>query len=411
MSDAVRTLTTLAQMLALLLALCLAGVARAGGFLPLGPGDFAEYRDDRGGAHQRVEARPLDSPDSLLYDDLAGLGRLWIRSDESGTQVFARTQAASELFLLADFAAPPGTRFAIAVAPCNVGPAQLASRGGTVATPAGSFRDVVRLDFDSRCRDAGLLRAWFAPGVGLVRYEVATPSGPLRYDLVSARIGPRSFPRGERGLVVEARFPRPAVSGPVQLVLGGGEFEEDARDAFGRAGEGVHRSLPGAGTDRATLGQPHPTPLWQRGEPSDLLNPLPCPATPICAIWIGKTVSLELQVRNASRNPSAWSGASHQLFEITLYDQRGDAVSRWSRGRSFAPFPLRHSLEPGESLAVSGEVELLDDWGLVLPPGPYMIEIEIIGSGFRASAPLDLLPALMPADSPLTPSSFPPDPP
>lgn len=378
--------------IALLLLPWIPSEAEAGAFLPLGPGDWAEYRDDRGGAHRRVQVRPLDSPDSLLYDDLAGLGPLWIRSDESGEQVLARHPAAAEPFLLVDFAAATGTRFAIAVAPCNEGASELAARGGYVSTPAGTFRDVARLDFQNRCRHAGLLRAWFAPGVGLVRYELASVGGPVRYDLVAARIGGRTLPHGERGLVVNAHFPGPLVPGPAQLVLGGG---------VPTAG-----TVPDSFPEPLERERPHLTPLWQDAEPSDLLRPLPCPATPICAIWVGKTLSAGLEARNASKMPIAWNSPTRQLFEITVYDQRSVAVSRWSRGRAFAPFPMERTLPPGETLAVSGELELLDDWGLVLPPGPYTIEIEILGAGIRASAPLDLLPAVMPAEGPLS-SSFP----
>jgi hypothetical protein len=57
---------------------------------------------------------------------------------------------------------------------------------------------------------------------------------------------------------------------------------------------------------------------------------------------------------------------------------------------------------------VSGAVELLDDWGLVLPPGPYVVEIEIIGAGITSSAPLDLLPAVMPTGGVVGGSPFQP---
>jgi hypothetical protein len=90
--------------------------------------------------------------------------------------------------------------------------------------------------------------------------------------------------------------------------------------------------------------EPRLTPLWQSAGPSDLLRPLPCPPTPIFSIWVGKTISARLEVRDASKVPIAWSSPTHQLFEITLYDRRGVAVSRWSRGRGFTPLAVGRTL-------------------------------------------------------------------
>lgn len=66
---------------------------------------------------------------------------------------------------------------------------RVASRNETVRVPAGEFRDVVKLEFRSRCVDAGITAEWFAPNVGLVRREEATIAGVLVSELVETNAG------------------------------------------------------------------------------------------------------------------------------------------------------------------------------------------------------------------------------
>ncbi len=58
-----------------------------------------------------------------------------------------------------------------------------------VTTPAGTFRHTLRMDRLSaaNCTDAGTMTEWWAPGVGLVRWEELNyyAGGPLAYELLS----------------------------------------------------------------------------------------------------------------------------------------------------------------------------------------------------------------------------------
>jgi hypothetical protein len=57
-----------------------------------------------------------------------------------------------------------------------------------VVTPAGTFTDCIRIErrTTASCTDAGTTMEWWAPGVGLVRWEELNfyAGGPLTYDLV-----------------------------------------------------------------------------------------------------------------------------------------------------------------------------------------------------------------------------------
>lgn len=58
-----------------------------------------------------------------------------------------------------------------------------------VVTPAGTFRETIRVERRStaNCTDAGTMMEWWAPGVGLVRWEElnAYARGPLVFELTN----------------------------------------------------------------------------------------------------------------------------------------------------------------------------------------------------------------------------------
>jgi hypothetical protein len=58
-----------------------------------------------------------------------------------------------------------------------------------IATPAGTFNNTIRLErrTGATCADAGTMFEWWAPGVGLVRWEELNfyAGGPLGFELIS----------------------------------------------------------------------------------------------------------------------------------------------------------------------------------------------------------------------------------
>ena len=59
----------------------------------------------------------------------------------------------------------------------------------TVVTPGGAFPDCIRIErtTPASCSDAGTTTEWWAPGVGLVKWEELNfyAGGPLTFRLVS----------------------------------------------------------------------------------------------------------------------------------------------------------------------------------------------------------------------------------
>jgi hypothetical protein len=72
---------------------------------------------------------------------------------------------------------------------------RIASRNETVTVPAGTFTNVIRLEFSTNCNDAGIIEQWFAPNVGLIKQTEDTIGGPIYSELVSAKVGKQVYPQ------------------------------------------------------------------------------------------------------------------------------------------------------------------------------------------------------------------------
>jgi len=71
---------------------------------------------------------------------------------------------------------------------------RLASHSDSIKVPAGDFQNVVRIDYEQPCMDAGVVSEWFAPEVGLVQRLENSFAGPVVSQLLSAKVGGRTIP-------------------------------------------------------------------------------------------------------------------------------------------------------------------------------------------------------------------------
>ena len=142
----------------------------------------------------------------------------WIRASRGGTVTeFAPDEAREYLWYL--LGAPRGMSWQLQLAPTptalpvaddcvNGSRLVVASRDDVVSVPAGQFTRVVRVDFRSRCADAGITSEWFAPGVGLVRREETSIAGPVISELVLAELDGLSLPRTSYAATLSVDRPR-----------------------------------------------------------------------------------------------------------------------------------------------------------------------------------------------------------
>ncbi|MBI5737926.1 MAG: hypothetical protein HY997_18855 [Mycolicibacterium neoaurum] len=181
----------------------------AGSYLPLQPGNHWQYEKHGPAGVSTWEvsvAEPGTSAPQRLYDTLVGYfrGPRQVREDPGGNVLEWSGESLKEL-LWYPLDAPVGFRWDIRLAPiplaspipdCVTGSKLvLASRVAALEVAAGTFSNVIRVDWESPCADAGITSEWFAPGVGLIRRDETTFAGPVSSELVRADLAPDGLPR------------------------------------------------------------------------------------------------------------------------------------------------------------------------------------------------------------------------
>ncbi|GMV29462.1 MAG: hypothetical protein AMXMBFR59_15870 [Rhodanobacteraceae bacterium] len=192
------------------IAVLFAGNTAASEFLPLTVGDTATYVTADGATR---DMRVDDSAGGWRHVTAFALpGVQWISSEPADSRVYIYDEDNGTSVLLADFARNVGTRFNLALDGCNHS-ATVGARNLSLSVAAGGFQRVTRLDFGRRCADAGLISAWFAPGVGLVKWSESTIAGAKEYLLQSARVGAVTIGQTAtaEGVRVSAVLPGPRV--------------------------------------------------------------------------------------------------------------------------------------------------------------------------------------------------------
>ena len=287
--------------------------AEASEYAPWTLGDYAVYQNERGNQIKATVDNNIRNYNH--YTNFAGLGPLWVKTATHNEKVFIYSPVRRAWQLLMDFNAAVGTSNGIDVDPCNRGKVTLGPRGEKIETPAGTFADVVRLDFSSNCADAGVISTWFARGVGPVQWAESNIAGALTYSIVSAQIGGVAYPKPTFGVSLLGEFPDPQVW--------------------------INR-MPGPG--------PRPGPT---------------------------TVPVFLTIQNNTERPLVYSFPTSQRFDILVIDANGRVVSRWSRDKLFLQAFGKLELAPGEKKRLGGSVPLSYDDGQPLAPGGYTLKIEL----------------------------------
>jgi hypothetical protein len=91
-------------------------------------------------------------------------------------------------------------------------------------------------------------------------------------------------------------------------------------------------------------------------------------------------VYAKLVIRNETEHPMTFMFSSGQAFEVAVVDSEGEVRSRWSRCCSFTQAIEVRTLEIAGEWRVGGVVELSDRDRTLLPPGNYMLRINLVGA-------------------------------
>ncbi len=205
--------------------LLLSTPALAATWLPWQAGDEATYATTLG-SPEEVSIDNTYGGAWVHYSNFIGVGPYWVATGLPGEEVRVYSSSTGPMTLV-DFDDPVGTSRRISMGYCNTAPATLAAKDLTVTTPAGVFEDVIRMDFGISCADGGTTSAWFAPGVGVIKWTQESIAGPVTYTMVDGEVGGVKLPMPEP-VSVEGGFDKveawinmmPPVGGPPTTVSG-----------------------------------------------------------------------------------------------------------------------------------------------------------------------------------------------
>lgn len=200
-----------------LLALGAVQAVDANSFFNYKAGDKALFSGYRGDTDVAVTS---ESGNWRQHSSFLGESNVWLYTVTGSDKIHVRN-AAGQSQLLVDLAASTGSRFPGQFGAC-VDQATIAAKGLTLRTDDGAYSNVVRVDFRNTCGHSGLSKAWFAPKVGVVRYEqINGRAMPVVNTLAAAQVGGVTFPE-KFGLKLSAEAPAQ------RIVLRSGDHTEIA---------------------------------------------------------------------------------------------------------------------------------------------------------------------------------------
>jgi len=181
-----------------ILALALPTMASANDYLPLAKGDTGVFEGEVIDGNAQLDNRTARITNVQgnwrHFSDFLGTGARWVWSD--GTEVYILNSAGSGAQRLFNANSSVGTSFSAGINSCVQG-GTISQKNLSLELAGTVVNDAIRVDFNNVCGE-GLKSAWFAPGVGPVKWMVAPANMSLErhyYRLAAGRINGQTYPR------------------------------------------------------------------------------------------------------------------------------------------------------------------------------------------------------------------------
>ena len=182
--------------------------ALANTYLNLTPLDNAAYVN-AAGSRVNLTVTAAKNAGWVTYSEFLGEGEkaIWTSASNEIVYVFNPAKNVAEKFV--NFADRVGSKYVFNIGACMTG-GTLAQKHMTLSTPAGTFNHVVRMTFSNKCYDGGTMEAWFAPGVGVIKWTEQTKAGPQSYELTDGKVAGKVFGKVnvQTALKVTPAFPK-----------------------------------------------------------------------------------------------------------------------------------------------------------------------------------------------------------
>lgn len=188
-----KTLTTTIKQFAAIAAISLlpASAAMANSYLTFANGDVSNFVNANG---REISVKIVAKGNSgwNKYSQFLSEGERWVWTTPVNESVYLFNEESRQSEKMVDFADPVGTNYNFKLGSCGTG-GRLEEKGLTMSTAAGTFNNVVRMSFISRCNDGGTQQAWFAPKVGIIKWSSDSIIGSVDTNLVSAKVGSSTY--------------------------------------------------------------------------------------------------------------------------------------------------------------------------------------------------------------------------
>lgn len=174
------------------------------------PAAYKSYKTEGSAQESVINSAVVDSYGAnwKQYSSFLGVKNAWLWLSSDGAELYWRNSA-DTLDLMVNFDDPVGTYYPVRVEQCTDS-STIGKKGIQITTSAGSFKEVIRLDFSGHCADAGLQHAWFAPKVGVIKWSHSSIQGPVAFELQHAKVDGMTLPN-QQGLELTSQFPSQAV--------------------------------------------------------------------------------------------------------------------------------------------------------------------------------------------------------
>lgn len=182
--------------------------AFANTYLNLTPQDNTAF-GNAAGSRVNLTVTAAKNAGWVNYSEFLGEGEkaIWTSASNETVYVFNPVKNVAEKFV--NFADRVGSKYVFSVGDCMTG-GTLAQKQISLTTPAGTFSNVVRMTFANKCYDGGTMEAWFAPGVGVIKWTEQTKGGPQSYELTDGKVAGKVFGKVpvQTALKVTPAFPK-----------------------------------------------------------------------------------------------------------------------------------------------------------------------------------------------------------
>jgi|GEM_PF-3851255 len=183
----------------------------AANYLPLTTGDTGIYEGEVIDGSVELADRQLRITDVQgkwrRFSDFLGTGPRWVWSDSREVYILVSDSSGNTAQRLFNANASVGTSFSANVNSCVKG-GTISDNNVTLNLAGTVLNDVIRVDFDNICGE-GLKSAWFAPGVGPVKWMEGPAQWSLErhyYRLIAGRINGKSYPEQLGAIEVDIRL-------------------------------------------------------------------------------------------------------------------------------------------------------------------------------------------------------------